>query len=259
MSDLVARLTSAAARALTDEAKADTHALWAKLRALYDGDAHTALGYTSWADYCDVEFDMGKSHAYRVIDAARVVELIPQLGNETSESVARELVPILREDPEEVEEVWAEAVEEFGPSPTARQVRSIVKAKPGLGNYSNLDDDHAVDPWDGDVVFSFQFRQRVRKEIREINRMAVDRLRNTTRQGDAGSPARLASEVGDLTKAIKAARTTHGPAHDVALGNVRDCARAVAVSAFLYGVTVTQPPELARGDKSSTETYKLPI
>jgi hypothetical protein len=115
------------ARRLTDEVKADAAALWVKLLRLYEGGAHTALGYSSWADYCAEEFDMGKSQAYRVLEAARVVEAIPQLGNGApSEAVARELVPVLREDPEDVEEVWAEVVEEHGPRPTARQVRERV-------------------------------------------------------------------------------------------------------------------------------------
>lgn len=73
--------TAAEARRLTDEVKADAAALWAKLLQLYEGGAHTALGYSSWADYCEAEFEMGKSHAYRILDAARVIDAIPQLGN----------------------------------------------------------------------------------------------------------------------------------------------------------------------------------
>ena len=37
------------ARALTDEVKADVIALWVKLLTLYEGGAHTALGYASWS------------------------------------------------------------------------------------------------------------------------------------------------------------------------------------------------------------------
>ena len=44
------------ARQLTDEVKADAAALWAKLLQLYEGNAHKALGYTSWAKYCRTEF-----------------------------------------------------------------------------------------------------------------------------------------------------------------------------------------------------------
>lgn len=113
------------ARSLTEEVKADAAALWTKLLRLYEGGAHTALGYSSWGDYCRDEFDFGKSQAYRILDAARVVDAVPQLGN-APEAVARELVPVLREQPEAVEEVWGEVVELHGDRPTAGQVREFL-------------------------------------------------------------------------------------------------------------------------------------
>jgi hypothetical protein len=54
------------ARRLTDEVKADAQRLWAKLLCLYQGGAHTALGYTSWANYCENEFHMRKTRAYQL-------------------------------------------------------------------------------------------------------------------------------------------------------------------------------------------------
>ena len=128
----VATLTADAARVLTDEAKEDAEALWGKLLALYEGGAHTALGYSSWGDYCAEEFDMGKSQAYRLLDSGRVIEALgdsPVGERPASESVARELVPVLRESPEEVEEVWAEVVQAHGPKPTAAQTREKVKQR----------------------------------------------------------------------------------------------------------------------------------
>jgi hypothetical protein len=121
-------LAAAEARRLTDEVKADAQALWAKLRGLYESGAHRALGYKSWAGYCAAEFDMGKSQAYRVLEAARVVEAIPQLGN-APESVVREMLPVIREDPEAGEVVWGEVVEEHGPQPTAKQVRDHLEQR----------------------------------------------------------------------------------------------------------------------------------
>jgi phage N-6-adenine-methyltransferase len=126
-------LTKSAARLLTDEVKADAAALWAKLLSLYEGAAHTALGYSSWAAYCADEFDMGRDYSYKLLSSARVVEA---LGESTfvdspprSEAVARELVPVLREAPEEVPEVWGEVVDLHGPTPTAAQVREVVDEK----------------------------------------------------------------------------------------------------------------------------------
>lgn len=125
-------LTADAARLLTDEVKEDAAALWSKLLRLYERGAHTALGYSSWGSYYRAEFGGGTSGAYRLLEAAKVCELLTDspIGEQTlpaSESVARELVPVLRDEPERVEEVWAEAVEEHGPEPTAKQVREVVR------------------------------------------------------------------------------------------------------------------------------------
>lgn len=121
-------LTADAARVLTEEVKADAATLWAKLLNLYEGAAHTALGYSSWANYCESEFDMGKSQSYRVLRSARVVAELPIGNSPRSESVARELVPVLRDSPEDVPEVWGEIVQAHGDHPTATQVRGIVTA-----------------------------------------------------------------------------------------------------------------------------------
>jgi hypothetical protein len=87
---------------LTDEVKADTQKLWAKLLALYEGGAHIALGYSSWADYCQQEFRMSNGHSYRLLQAARVVNQLPigsypHLTSQVpeSEGIARELAPLL--------------------------------------------------------------------------------------------------------------------------------------------------------------------
>jgi hypothetical protein len=104
-------LSATDARALTDEVKADAAALWAKLLALYEGGAHTALGYASWGAYCAAEFDMGQSAAYRMLDAGRVVAELeahsPNGGTPASERQARELLPVLRDAGEAaMVEVW---------------------------------------------------------------------------------------------------------------------------------------------------------
>jgi hypothetical protein len=116
--ELTKPLSRDAARALTEEVKADAAALWTKLLRLYEDGAHTALGYSSWADYCAAEFDMGRSHAYRLLDAGRVVEAIeahsPNGDSPPSEAVAREFVPVLREDQQQMVKAWEELKSEFG-------------------------------------------------------------------------------------------------------------------------------------------------
>lgn len=118
------------ARTLTDEVKADAAALWRKLLRLYQGDAHTALGYSSWGEYCASEFDMRSSAAYRVLDAGRVVAAIeahsPNGGTPATERVARELVPVLRDDEREAVRVWRDLHAEHGDRLTAAKVKLAV-------------------------------------------------------------------------------------------------------------------------------------
>jgi hypothetical protein len=129
-------LSKVEARRLTEEVKADAQRLWTKLLSLYEGGAHSALGYTSWAEYCEQEFQMRKTHAYRLLQAAQVVnqlasefpigeslKVVPQVPE--SEAIARELVPLLN-NPKALNQVWNDAVRNAGGVPTAREVREIV-------------------------------------------------------------------------------------------------------------------------------------
>lgn len=61
------------ARKITADIKAWAGTLWKKLKEAHDGQAWRALGYSSWRDYIDTEFDMGKSQAYRLIAHANAV------------------------------------------------------------------------------------------------------------------------------------------------------------------------------------------
>lgn len=104
------------ARTLTDEARADAQALWTKLLRLYDGGAHTALGYSSWGAYFKAEFGEGQSRGYQLLDAGRVlkrlqstmVEWSTPLPLPANERQARELAKA----PEVVQAaVWQEVVQ----------------------------------------------------------------------------------------------------------------------------------------------------
>jgi hypothetical protein len=130
MREVALSLTPEAARVLTDEVKADAQALWAKLLTLYEGEAHVALGYTSWEAYYSAEFGQSGRRGYQLLEAARVIVALEPLQNfamPANDHVARELVP-LKDDPEAVRQVWADAVERAGDAaPTATLVREAVE------------------------------------------------------------------------------------------------------------------------------------
>lgn len=116
------------ARSLTDEARAAGEELWRKLLALYQGGAHTALGYDAWGDYFEHEFGGDRRHGYRILDAARVVDVLSgQLATDVlpaNEGQARELTPLLK-NPEALRAAWTEVVQQEE-RPTAAVIREVV-------------------------------------------------------------------------------------------------------------------------------------
>jgi len=122
----VSTMSSTEARSLTEEVKADAEALWAKCLRLYEGGAHLALGYKSWGAYWQAEFGGGKSRGYQLLEAARVVEALPDstiVEWRPNEAQARELAP-LKDSPEQMAEVLEEA--SANGKPTAELVKTAV-------------------------------------------------------------------------------------------------------------------------------------
>jgi hypothetical protein len=117
------------ARALTETIRSAADVLWVLISRAHAGKAWLALGYESWADYVEAEFDMSRSRSYQLLDQARVVReieaAVPQ-GTRVmlSEAAARDLKGVLDEvlpdlkdrtdglDPEAAKDVLDEIVEE---------------------------------------------------------------------------------------------------------------------------------------------------
>ncbi len=132
------RLNETQARTLTEEIKGRAEELWGRLLEAYEGGAHLALGYSSWGEYFEAEFGGSSRHGYRLLDARRVVEAIEGASDQLvtdqmpTEAQARELSPLVKEDPEEAAELWGDVVEEArqtGKSVTAEMVRAWVQER----------------------------------------------------------------------------------------------------------------------------------
>jgi hypothetical protein len=93
------------------------------LMQIRDERQYRDAGYDRFDDYCTERWGFGRSQTYRLIDAAEVTQAVSPIGDvkPATESVARELAPIAKRDPEEAREVWAAVVAEHGDSPTAKQ------------------------------------------------------------------------------------------------------------------------------------------
>ena len=124
------------ARIITADIKAWAGTLWQKLKQAHDGQAWRALGYGSWRDYIDTEFEMGKSQAYRLLTHANAVyeiaeaaglepEEVSPAGDTLSERVTRDL------DIEAVIEAIRAAMAEIEPGAKATRqeiTERIIKA-----------------------------------------------------------------------------------------------------------------------------------
>lgn len=130
MNEISEALTHAEARQLTDAVKADAASLWAKLLRLYEGGAHRALGYASWGAYFTAEFRQASSYGYRLLEAARVQDVLADspMGESVStvqERQARALAPLL-DTPPLLRAAWQEATARSDGQPTAATVREVV-------------------------------------------------------------------------------------------------------------------------------------
>lgn len=77
--------------------------------------------------YLDERWNISRRHGYRLIDAARVAELVSPIGHTpANEAQARELVPLLQ-DEQALVETWRELLETYGDELTAIRARVIVK------------------------------------------------------------------------------------------------------------------------------------
>lgn len=81
--------------------------------------------HSTFEDYARERWQLDKTRAYQFIGAAEVVKHVGEDPALTNEAQARELVPLLHEDPAAVTEVW-EHVKESGRPVTAALIREKV-------------------------------------------------------------------------------------------------------------------------------------
>lgn len=107
--DLAEPLNEDEARALTDTIRNAVDVVWALIARAHAGGAWKALGYETWSDYVQSEFDMSRSRSYQLLDQARVVREIESAvpdGTQVriTEAAARDLKGVLEEVVPEIRE-----------------------------------------------------------------------------------------------------------------------------------------------------------
>jgi len=126
-------LTKAEAQKEVTEIKKDMSNLRTRLKELHDRNGHKALGYKSWRHFCFVEFNLQKSHAYRLIRAADLEEIL-KVGEYTHLNFTDPQLRAL-DNADDPQEAWDKAVNQFGMGkhhhgPTAAQIKEVTTGKP---------------------------------------------------------------------------------------------------------------------------------
>jgi SAM-dependent methyltransferase len=97
------------------------------LLAIREGKKYRAAGYSTFESYCQQRWQLSRSTAYQLMDAASTASVLSANADKitpVNEAQVRPLAPLARNDPQAAAEVWAEAVEEAGGQPTAAQVKA---------------------------------------------------------------------------------------------------------------------------------------
>lgn len=151
-------LTEDQAKNLTATIRNAVDVVWALIARAHAGKAWKALGYSTWGEYVEVEFDMSRSRSYQLLNQAHVVNEIEAVVPEgttidISEAAARDLkgvledvVPQIREataglDPEEASDVLDEIV--------TQQREKLREEREGLDDFDGFDDDYAPSGFSG--------------------------------------------------------------------------------------------------------------
>lgn len=120
-------------RHLEDDVRAGLHAFVRVGKALREiRDQHLyRVHYDTFGDYCAYRWEMSRSYAYRLIDAAEIEESVSTIGDiqgPRHESHARALAP-LKEHHEALVSVWTALRQEHGDELTAEVVHNAVRAR----------------------------------------------------------------------------------------------------------------------------------
>ena len=111
------------AKLLTEDIKSTTSALYILLKQAHDEKAWVALGYSTWADYIEQEFDFSRARSYQLINQANVIEEINHASGIPLHITEREARSIKNRLPEITEKLTKE-VKEAGLEPSEASMKA---------------------------------------------------------------------------------------------------------------------------------------
>lgn len=141
----VAEIDAKGAKQLTNDIKSTSTALYVLLKRAHDTKAWKALGYNSWTEYIEKEFEFSRARSYQLINQANVIEEINEASGVElylTESEARSIKKRLPEITEKLEEVKGLDDEEEA----KERVREIIEeSKDEIDNSAGYQDDDGLE------------------------------------------------------------------------------------------------------------------
>jgi len=84
------------------------------LLEIRDRQLYREQGYRFFGDYCKERWGWDRTYVHRHIEAAQVSKTLPIGNKPRKEAQARELAPLVKEDPDAARAVWSQVNEEHG-------------------------------------------------------------------------------------------------------------------------------------------------
>lgn len=112
---------------LTEDIKSTTSALYVLLKQAHDERAWVALGYKTWAEYVETEFEFSRARSYQLINQANVIEEINEAGGIPLYITEREARAIKKRLPEITEKIKNEVSEDDSDAEVEAKVREILE------------------------------------------------------------------------------------------------------------------------------------
>lgn len=157
------------AEQLTQDIKSTSTALYVLLKKAHETKAWIAMGYNSWTEYIEKEFDFSRARSYQLINQANVIEEINQVSDVPmyiSEREARSIKNRLPEITKKIEEVQED--KSMTKEETKQKIKEVIDEEidnatkktqgGGGGDYDNSErdldgeDNGAMEEWKPDGI-----------------------------------------------------------------------------------------------------------
>lgn len=156
-SDIVeAQLPKEEAEKLTKDIQATTTALYLLLKKAHDSKAWLSLGYKSWTEYIEKEFEFSRARSYQLINQANVIEEIHEASGVPLYITEREARDIKKRLPEITQKLQEDLKNsDLSETETQEKVREIIKeeSKEDIDNADNFKGKSTNDGWDNPEEF----------------------------------------------------------------------------------------------------------